>query len=553
MSINIPGLVSIIVFYIIILIIGIWASRKSRVATNLSTEDVWLANRSLGVFIGVFTTTATWVGGGYINGSTEIVATDGLVWCQAPIGYSISLIFGGLFFADKMRVSGFTTMLDPFHWKYGGFMNCLLYIPALTGEIFWSASILASLGATLKVILGINLEIAIIVSAVIALLYTIVGGLYSVAYTDVVQLICIFIGLWICVPFAMTNEATTSITANSSEKWMGTLENIYIGNYIDYFLLLIFGGIPWQELWQRVLSSRTTYIAKALLYISGFCCVVMAVPAVLLGAVAASTDWNVTDYGHPEILDEDRTLTLALVMRHLCPTAVTFIGLGAVAAAVMSSTDAAILSASVMFSRNVYAVIYTSIVKSRPSETSQVWVMRAAQIAVTAMSCAMALTVNSIYYLFLLCSDFIYVILFPQLVCVLYIKRTNSYGSLVSFVMGLFFRLMGGEKGLSIPATIIYPWYDEENDTQLFPFRTLSMLIALFTLIGVSFLTEFLFTYDILPLWLDVYKCFQHLNKEDKVTESYTLKEGLSVEARDDVPNGSDIRHRDVCDVKKVD
>ncbi|CAG5122371.1 unnamed protein product [Candidula unifasciata] len=494
MEINIPGLVSIIVFYIIILVIGIWAARKSRMATNLSTEDVWLANRSLGVFIGVFTTTATWVGGGYINGTTEVVAHDGLVWCQAPIGYSISLIFGGMFFAEKMRVTGFTTMLDPFHWKFGDFINCLLFIPALTGEIFWSASILASLGATLKVILGISLEIAIIVSAVIALLYTIVGGLYSVAYTDVVQLICIFVGLWVCVPFSMTHEATTPITANNSATWLGHLDNNYIGNYIDYWLLLIFGGIPWQELWQRVLSSRSTAVAKNLSYISGFFCLVMAVPAVLMGAVAASTDWNMTEYGHPAILKEDRTLTLALVMRYLCPTAVTFIGLGAVSAAVMSSTDAAILSASCMFSRNVYAVIYNRIKKTRPSETSQVWVMRVAQIAVAAMACAMALTVNSIYYLFLLCSDFIYVILFPQLVCVLYIKKSNSYGSLMSFIVGPFLPANGRRKG---------------TDTQLFPFRTLAMIIALFTLIAVSYFTDFLFTRQIVHRKWDLYGCFE--------------------------------------------
>ena len=52
-----------------------------------------------------------------------------------------------------------------------------------------------NVGATLKVILDIDLRLSVILSAAIALMYTLVGGLYSVAYTDVVQLICIFIGL----------------------------------------------------------------------------------------------------------------------------------------------------------------------------------------------------------------------------------------------------------------------------------------------------------------------------------------------------------------------
>jgi Na+/proline symporter len=39
-------------------------------------------------------TTATWVGGGYINGTAEAIYTNGLVWCQAPFGYALSLVFG---------------------------------------------------------------------------------------------------------------------------------------------------------------------------------------------------------------------------------------------------------------------------------------------------------------------------------------------------------------------------------------------------------------------------------------------------------------------------
>ena len=56
---------------------------------------------------------------------------------------------GGLFFANKMRTEGYVTMLDPFQRKYGERMGGLLYIPALLGEVFWSAAILAALGKSL--------------------------------------------------------------------------------------------------------------------------------------------------------------------------------------------------------------------------------------------------------------------------------------------------------------------------------------------------------------------------------------------------------------------
>ena len=91
--INIPGFVSIVLFYVLILGVGIWAARKKE-AGNDSEEEVMLAGRSIGLFVGIFTMTATWVGGGYINGTAEIVFTKGLIWCQAPFGYALSLVFG---------------------------------------------------------------------------------------------------------------------------------------------------------------------------------------------------------------------------------------------------------------------------------------------------------------------------------------------------------------------------------------------------------------------------------------------------------------------------
>lgn len=52
-----------------------------------------------------------------------------------------------------------------------------------------------TIGATLSVIVDINIKLSVVISALIAIFYTLVGGLYSVAYTDVVQLFCIFVGL----------------------------------------------------------------------------------------------------------------------------------------------------------------------------------------------------------------------------------------------------------------------------------------------------------------------------------------------------------------------
>jgi high affinity choline transporter 7 len=102
---------------------------------------------------------------------------------------------GGIFFANEMRKQGYVTMLDPLQDAFGERMGGLLFLPALCGEVFWAAGILAALGATLAVIVDMEHNTSVIVSACIAIFYTLFGGLYSVAYTDVIQLFCIFIGL----------------------------------------------------------------------------------------------------------------------------------------------------------------------------------------------------------------------------------------------------------------------------------------------------------------------------------------------------------------------
>lgn len=86
---------------------------------------------------------------------------------------------------------------------------------------------------------------SVILSACIAVFYTLFGGLYSVAYTDVIQLFCIFIGLWLCIPFAWSNEHVQSLS-DMNVDWIGSVDPQDYWFYLDYGLLLIFGGIPWQ-------------------------------------------------------------------------------------------------------------------------------------------------------------------------------------------------------------------------------------------------------------------------------------------------------------------
>uniref|UniRef100_U3J706 Solute carrier family 5 member 7 n=1 Tax=Anas platyrhynchos platyrhynchos TaxID=8840 RepID=U3J706_ANAPP len=465
MALNIPGLVSLSVFFTFTLATGIWASWKSKKdqQNRNPTEMALVGGRNINVCIGLFTATATWVGGAYINGTAEIVylPSKGLLWVQAPLGFALSLVIGGFFFVNPMRSKNYVTVMDPLQETYGNVMGSLLFIPPLLGEMFWFAAILASLGATMRVILDIGGSLAIILSASTVILYTLLGGLYSVAYTDVIQLVFITLSLWVCIPFAMVNSATESIYYTATHEyyqdpWIGKIEKQYLGRWLDDFFYLVLGSIPWQTYFQRVLSAASPGQARFISYLSGLGCFLMAIPSVLIGAVAASTDWNKTSYGLPSPYERgESAMVLPFVLHYLCPAYVSIAGLGAIAAAAMSSADSALLSASSMFAHNIYRKILRKQVLGYKGEV--LWAMRISMLVFGAGAAGLAFYSSSVYDLWFLSGELVYALLFPQLCCALFVPSTNTYGSAAGFLVGLLLRLLAGEPALKIPPVIHYP------------------------------------------------------------------------------------------------
>ncbi|XP_013382456.1 high affinity choline transporter 1-like [Lingula anatina] len=559
MEINVWGLVAIVILYVVIFIIGIIAGRKAkRKGKQLDSEELILANRNIGPFVGIFTMTATWVGGGYINGTAEEVVKNGLVWCQAPWGYGLALAVGGLFFAKPMRESGYITMLDPFHEKYGPVMAALLYIPALIGDLLWAAAILAALGSSLTVVIGLDNTISIVVSAAIAVLYTLMGGLYSVAYTDVAQLLFMMFGLVLAFPFAMKHEAVSDIAVTAPD-WLGSIDVDNTGTYLDSAMQLIMGGIPWQEYFQRVMSSRTARQAQLMSCMAAFGCILSAVPPAIIGAIAASTNWTMTgyyrDFNLTSVPPEEYKNLLPLVLNYLTPPVVSFFGLGAVSAAVMSSTDSIILSMSSLFAHNVYRPLRQFLGCGRKaSEREVTWVLRISVVVYGALATLMAITMNSVYALLFICSDAIYVILFPQLTCVLFFKKCNVYGSAIGYVLGWILRLGAGESTFGIPTFIYFPWYDYENNIQRFPFKLLIVIITFPTIILFSLLFDLLIRKEIIPDFLSC--CLAETEADDTSNKEREGTKDLSERETKDIhkPRDSDVvglrfRKMDTADV----
>ncbi len=485
------GLIAIISFYGVFFVVGAYAGRRT--VGDGSSREMLVAGRRLPLWLAVATLISTWVGGGYINGTAEAVydRARGLVWAQAPWCYGLSLVLGGIVFARAMRRHRFTTMLDLFEHRYGQRTAAVLYIPALLGESFWMAAILAALGTAFATILGVDTTIAIVVSAAVAILYTVMGGLWSVAYTDALQLLCIVGGMCIALPFALAHTGGIAATWARYHAEFGAAAHLFPGaaawtgrqpwgwQWADIAVLLILGGIPWQVYFQRVLACDSDRNAVRLSILAGIGCMVLAVPTALLGMAGATTDWGTMAAGAPA----SAAMVLPHVLRYLTPPVIATLGLCAVAAAVMSSVDSSILSAASMFAWNIYRPL-----RGKTRDREILIVMRVMIILIGAGGAALAISVHSVYTLWYLSADLVFVILFPQLVMALFWRGANYLGALAGVVVGLVLRLGGGEPALGLAAWIPYPWWDAQSQTPLFPFRTFAMVASLLTIWLVSIL-----------------------------------------------------------------
>lgn len=549
MAINVPGLVVMVFFYLMVLGTGIWASMKSKKIKDQSHVDqievTLLANRGISLVVGVFTTTATFVGGGFILGLAEMVYTPtmGLTWAVMSLAATVSFIIGGLFFAKTMRSRKYVTMMDPFQIKYGKVISGILSLGLLLSDIIWVTGTLIGLGATMSVILGLSYSVCIWISAVVAVTYTLLGGLYSVAYTDIIQLTLIFFSLWLCVPFVLINPHSADISKTAlnftyQAPWVGSIDKDRMGRWIDNFLLLVLGNMGYQDFHQRTLSASSPRTAQLTCFIAAPLFLVFGIPSMLIGAVAASTDWNVTVYGSPSpYLRGEASQVLPIVLQHLTPPYISVIGIGAIAAAVMSSTDSALLSAASIFSTN----IYKNILRNQASERELQWVIRVAVVFVGLAGTTLTFLDKSIMVFWFLGSDIAYTIMFPQLVCVLFFNISNGYGSLTGFLVGVLLRLLSGEPSVGLPVTICFPGCSLQDGiyVQRFPIRTFCMLSTIVATLIFSYLASLLLKK--VPKRWDIFKGKTQSNPSNLILMTNNTTEAQEIDQSEVQPESESI------------
>ncbi len=469
--------------YAAFMAVGWYASRKVRHGT---AADLIVAGRQMPLWIAALTMTATWVDGGYLLGTTEATYKSSMqLGVQGGLCFGISLILGGLIFADIMRRFGFTTLIDPFEARYGKRWAAVLSLPALAGELFWSAELLVAIGSTFGVLLGMSLTNAILLSAVVTTAYTALGGMWSVAYTDVFQLALVAIGLAAALPFVlqgaggiahvwMTYVAERPEGAGLIPPFHPQTSLWNSGSIIgwwDVSLMLVFGGIPWNCYFQRVLSCRTPGDARRQSVLAGVLTILFVVPPLLMGLAAFAYPWTADVVARLQATPAD---TMPMLFSRAVPPVIGLLGIAAIVGAVTSSFSSSILSAGSMLSWNgLKRLVWPSL-----SVAHMARVIRVSILLLGAVATVLALKVQSVQALWFFTSDLVFVLLFPQLLYALFDPKANRIGSVVAFSLSAFLRIGAGEPLLGLPALLAFP--------ETVPFRTVAALAGLVALPIVS-------------------------------------------------------------------
>jgi high affinity choline transporter 7 len=301
------------------------------------------------------------------------------------------------------------------------------------------------------------------------------GGMWSVAYTDVFQLALVAIGLAVAVPFALGGaggfDRAWGQYAAARPEGIGILPSESVLAWSDVSLMLIFGGIPWNCYFQRVLSCQSPRKAQWHSIIAGTLTIAFTIPPLLLGVAAFSYPWTSATLARLEATPAE---TLPMLLAHAVPPIVGIFGLVAIVGAVTSSFSSSILSAGSMLSWNCVK----RLIRPSMSVTNMKLAIRLSILLLGGAATALALKVQSVQALWFFTSDLVFVLLFPQLVFALFDRKVNRTGSMTAFAVSFILRIGAGEPLLGIPAFLAYP--------ASFPFRAVAAAAGIILLVVVS-------------------------------------------------------------------
>ncbi|WP_341841265.1 sodium:solute symporter family protein [Chitinophaga caseinilytica] len=413
----------VLIYLLITILIGRWAARRVK-----SAGDFIVAGRSLPLGISTCVIFATWFGSETMLGATSEFAQHGLLGViEDPFGASLCLLLVGLFYARKLYRVNVLTFCDYFRVRFGKkaeIVSALLMIPSYFG---WIAAQIVAMGIVINTVMGVSQETAMVASGLIVMCYTYMGGMWSVSVTDFIQTIMIIIGILV-ITFLVVNEAG-GITAVVERAPAGTFRffpdrdwHSWL-HYMAAWFTIGLGSIPQQDVFQRLMSSKSERVAQYSSYLGALMYLVIGSLPLLIVLCAKQL--------YPGLGAADPSTILPdMVMQH-GNLFIQILFFGALLSAIMSTTSGAILAPATVLGENLVKPFFKDI-----SDKKFLLIIRFSVVVVSLISIGMAFASQDIYELVASSSVLSLVSLFVPLTAGLYWKRANQAGANLSILLG---------------------------------------------------------------------------------------------------------------------
>ena len=427
-------LLTLVIAYLLVTIaIGLVAAKRVK-----SSADFAIAGRHLPLAMIVTTTFATWFGAETVLGIPAKFVNSGLNGVvEDPFGAGGCLILVGLFFAGKLYRMNLLTISDYYRERYGRSVEIFCSIIIMVSYLGWVSAQVTALGLVFNLLSGgvISMPWGMTIGVVSVLAYTLFGGMWSVAVTDFIQMIILVVGLAILAVYAgdQAGGADKVIALAVSQDLFKFLPEPNMKDILFFLaaaMTIMFGSIPQQDVFQRVMSANSLNAATKGPIIGGICYILFAfVPMFLVVSALIIMPEQAA-----QLIEEDPQKVLPTLVMTQMPFVMQVLFFGALLSAIKSCASATLLAPSVTFTENIWRQFFP-----HQGDKQSLLAMRVTVLVFSALVLLYAIQMqgSSIYEMVSGAYQVTLVGAFVPLLFGLYWSKATTQGAIFSIALGL--------------------------------------------------------------------------------------------------------------------
>ncbi len=432
-------LLGFVILYLVISIgIGVFAATKVH-----NAKDYITAGQSLPMIIVVAMVFATWFGAETVLGIPATFMKENLGGTISdPFGASLALVLFGLFFARPLYRMKLITLGDFFRKRFSRPVEIVMALAIAASYLGWVSAQVVALGLVFNVLSDgtITQTQGILIGGSVVALYTLFGGMWSVALTTFVQMTVIVIGLlWIAYLVAAMPAVGGvmpvihhAAAAGKFDFWP-PLEWGAILTFVAGLLTMGLGSVPQQDVFQRANSSKNEFVAVWGTVVGGLLYLVFAAVPLYLTYAASLVDPMTSS----ALLETDVQKLLPTFVKDHLPLTAQIVFYGALLSVIMSTASGTLLAPAVTISENIIKELLPS---HRLSQRALLRITQGVVIAFAVLVIAYAMwsvqaetpihtMVENAYKVTL-------AVAFVPLAAGVYWKRANNTGAILSIILG---------------------------------------------------------------------------------------------------------------------